>query len=229
MPIVPSKVQDLLMFCESHSTTWSSSPSSIGLTAAQATVFKNAYETAHEQYKQAVAANDAKLAAYQSSRASIAALRASAASTISIIKGFADAAANPAAVYSAAEIPMPAMPSPAPAPGTPTDFVATLNQTGVVTIKWKCANPAGTTGTIYECRRRIGGGSFTFIGAVGTREFSDTTLPAGSIGVLYEITAVRSTTRGNPALFNVNFGVGGGGGIFIASTSEGEPTMKMAA
>jgi hypothetical protein len=117
----------------------------------------------------------------------------------------------------------------APAPGTPTDFTASLNQTGVVTLKWKCANPAGTTGTIYECRRKIGNGSFAFIGAVGTREFADATLPAGSIGVLYEVTAVRSTVRGNPALFNVNFGVGGGGGMFIASTSEGEPSMKMAA
>jgi hypothetical protein len=43
-----------------------------------------------------------------------------------------------------------------------------------------------------------------------------------------QITAVRSTARGNPAQFTVNFGIGGPG-VIIASVVEGGGAMKMAA
>ena len=72
-------------------------------------------------------------------------------------------------------------------------------------------------------------GAFTLLSTEGTREFTDETLPSGATGVTYEITARRSTVRGMPAQFNVNFGIGSGGGIFITSTSMGDGEMKMAA
>jgi hypothetical protein len=50
-----------------------------------------------------------------------------------------------------------------------------------------------------------------FVGASGVKSFVDDTLPSGASPVTYQITAVRSTARGNPAQFVVNFGVGGGG------------------
>lgn len=229
MSVLPSKVQDLLDFCDNHVNTFMTNAVAIGLLPAQATAFKNAAGAARSNYNSALAADMAKKAATNTSQMSVTALRKNAADVIALVKAFADSTANPSVVYDLAQIPMPATPSPAPAPGTPTDFTATLDQSGVVTLKWKCANPPGVGGTIYECARKVGGGDFTFIGAVGTREFADTTLPAGSVGVTYQITATRSTTRGNPAQFNVNFGVGGGGGMFIASTSEDVTPMKMAA
>ena len=63
----------------------------------------------------------------------------------------------------------------------------------------------------------------------GTREFLDTTLPSSmaATGVNYQITAVRSTSRGVPSIFNVRFGVSGGGGFTVtAVTPEG---VKLAA
>jgi hypothetical protein len=50
----------------------------------------------------------------------------------------------------------------------------------------------------------------------------DDTLPIASAPVTYQITAVRSTARGNPAQYTVNFGTGGGGGLAIASITQDE-------
>ena len=212
MGIVPTKVQDLLDFADAHGTLWTTNFAQIGLTSAQATAFKGAATTARTNFNAAITADQAKRAATNTSRNTVSDLRQIAAETLSLIKAFADNAANPSVVYSAAQIPEPLPPTPAPAPGTPTDFTVALQQSGAVTLKWKCANPVGVGGTIYEVRRRSGSGStFTFVGAIGIREFTDDTLPTGSTNVTYQITAVRSTIRGLPAQFNVNFGVGGDG------------------
>ena len=134
-------------------------------------------------------------------------------------------------MYPLAQIPAPAVPSPVGPPGTPFDFTVALQQTGAVTLRWKCNNPVGASGTVYEVRRRVGGtGTFGFLANVGTRSFTDETIPGGSNGVTYQITATRSTRRGTPAQFNVNFGIGGDGLTFATVTAEGENApMKMAA
>ena len=45
----------------------------------------------------------------------------------------------------------------------------------------------------------------------------------------FQITGVRSTQRANPTQFVVNFGVGGRGGLTIASITNGDGAVKMAA
>jgi hypothetical protein len=120
-------------------------------------------------------------------------------------------------------------PSARPAPGQPFAFAVELDQTGILTLKWKCDNPAGTQGTIYQVWRRVGPtGDFSYVGGSGTKSFIDATLPAGSSSVTYQIQAVRSTAVGPAAQFIVNFGVGGTGGVMTASVIEGVPT-KIAA
>lgn len=51
--------------------------------------------------------------------------------------------------------------------------------------------------------------------------------------MIYQITAIRSTVRRNPAQFIVNFGLGGGGGFAITSImhidNAGDGDIKMAA
>ena len=129
------------------------------------------------------------------------------------IKNKAESTNNPE-VYALAQIPPPATPSPVPPPGTPFDLRVELLQTGAITLSWKCPNPAGAAGTIYEVQRKLGTSptaAFEFIGAAGVRNFTDETLPLGPTLVTYRITAVRSTTRGNPAQFILTFGSGGEG------------------
>ena len=72
-------------------------------------------------------------------------------------------------------------------------------------------------------------GAFTFVGASGVKSFIDETLPGGASPVTYQITAVRSTSRGEPAQFTVKFGLGGNN-ITVESTSGGEAGgLQMAA
>jgi hypothetical protein len=107
------------------------------------------------------------------------------------------------------------VPTPTPAPGTPTDFTVGLLGDGSLELRWKCANPRGGAGVIYQLHRRVGnaGGAtdWTFAGATGSRKFLDATLPAGASPVTYRVTAVRSTASGSPAEFVVNFGTAGSG------------------
>lgn len=228
MPILPSRTQDLLEFCNAHAQLWNSAYAEIGLSPAQAAAFKTLTNDGTTNYNAAVAADAAKRAATLTSQSTIRELRRVAGETINIIRAFAENQPNPDAVFAEAQIPAPATPTPAGPPGTPTSFRVSLLESGAVELKWKCANPIGTSGTIYEVRRKTGTDmNFTFIGATGTKKFLDETIPSGSSNTVYQITAVRSTRRGNPAQFNVNFGVGGDGQVFATVTPAGP--VKMAA
>ena len=231
MPVLPAKIQDLLDFCDGHTTTFTTNAAAIGLSSGAAISFKNATDKAKADYKAALLADDVKRAAFSTSQQSVKTLRKIAADTIAAIKAFADAATVPSVVYNLAQIPIPATPGPIPAPGTPTDFTAGIEPSGAITLRWRCVNPFGGGGTVYEIQRKSGTGNFSVVGIVGTRSFTDTSLAAGSTGVMYQITAIRTTLRGIANIFVVNFGVGGGGGggMFIASTSEGSAAMKIAA
>src|SRR5439155_25688357 len=88
---------------------------------------------------------------------------------------------------------------------------ATIKQTGGLELAWKCPNPPGSSGTIYQVWRRATPlAEFEYLGGSGDKRFADTTIPAGSSQVTYQIQAVRSTAVGDFAQFNVNFGVSGG-------------------
>ena len=125
------------------------------------------------------------------------------------------------------------VPSPVPAPGTPGSFKVTLGGDGSLDLTWKCNNPAGSSGTIYQVfRRTTAEGEFEYLGGSGSKSFLDTTVPAGATAVTYKIQAVRSTAVGPWAQFNVNFGTSGGGGgaaMMTASVGETPGGPKMAA
>ncbi|MGH7214903.1 MAG: hypothetical protein ACREIT_09080, partial [Tepidisphaeraceae bacterium] len=129
-------------------------------------------------------------------------------------------------VYSLASIPVPAKASPIAPPGKPSAFEAALDVTGALTLTWKCKNPRGSQGTIYQLWRKIDGGALTYIGGAGRRRFVDATVPAGSAGVVYQIQAVRSTAKGEWATFNVNLGTRG---KMPTSVRIGSPPMTIAA
>ena len=233
MPIVPTRVQDLLQFADDHYNVWLTNAVNVGLLPAQATAFKTAATTARADFNTAMAAEQARKAATITSNASIRTLRTKAADTLALIKAFAENQANPNAVYALAQIPAPAAPSPAPPPGKPTDLIVTLMENGVLGLKWKCPNPVGTQGTIYEVLRKASPTSpFVFIGASGQRSFDDDGVFAGSTNLVYQITAVRSTLRGMPAQFNINFGIGGDGQMVANATPAkvgASGSVKMAA
>jgi hypothetical protein len=217
MPIVPADRVAKLEFYEAHITPWTANAASIGLTPASVTALQGVTEDARAAYTAHLAAQDAARSATAAFYAKIRAMHNApgmGADMIQQIKTKATTTGNPN-VYVLAQIPAPATPTPVAAPGTPSDFTVGLLGDGSLELRWKCANPAGATGVIYQVHRRANNATdWTFAGATGSRKFLDQTLPAGAAaagGVTYQVTAVRSTAAGNPAQFVVNFGTGGSG------------------
>lgn len=229
MGVVPDTRLGKIEFYEAHISPWTTNAAGIGLTPASVTALGTLTTQARAAFN---AAEAARLAAKTATQAYYDAVRAmhsgpgAGQDMIDTIRNYAESKGN-ANVYILAQIPPPADPSTAPPPGTPLDFTVGLLQSGALELKWKCNNPSGTQGTIYEVKRSIGGGAFNFVGATGVKSFTDDTLPSGAMPATYQVTAVRSTARGNPAQFTVNFGIGGPG-LTIASVVENGP-MKMAA
>jgi hypothetical protein len=229
MGVVPDTRLGKIEFYEAHISPWTANAAGIGLMPASVTALSGLTTTARDKYNDAEAARQAAKAATLAFHDAVRAMHSGPGAgqdMIDTIRNHAETKDDPN-VYVLAQIPPPADPSTAPPPGTPFEFRVGLLQNGALELKWKCNNPSGTQGTIYEVKRTIGGGSLNFVGATGVKLFTDDTLPSGSAPVTYQITAIRSTARGNPAQFTVNFGIGGPG-LTIASITEGGP-MKMAA
>lgn len=241
MGIVPDSRLGKIEFYEAHIAPWLVNPSKIGLTPTQVTNLETLTEAARTAFNAAESARAAAKAATQNFYDKVRAMHSgpgAGSDMIDTIKNFADTTNNPQ-VYADAQIPPPARPGTTPPPGTPFEFTVGLLQNGALELRWKCNNPSGTQGTIYEVLRKIGtspAAAFAFIGGSGIKAFTDDTLPSGSAAVTYQITAVRSTARGKPAQFTVNFGMNAGGaggaggaGMTIASITGENTSVKMAA
>jgi hypothetical protein len=215
MPTVPQDRVAKLEFYEVHVPIWQAVAATIGLVPASVTALSGVTEEARAAYTAHLAALDASKAATAAFYDKIRAMHNAPGMGADMIQQIKNKAAttNDPNVYALAQIPAPALPAPAPAPGTPTGFTVGLLGDGSLELKWKCANPGGRGGVIYHVQRRVGSAvEWEFAGATGTRTFLDQTLPAGAASpVTYQVTAVRSTARGNPAQFVVNFGTGGSG------------------
>jgi hypothetical protein len=111
---------------------------------------------------------------------------------------------------------------------------AELNNTGSLTLRWKAVNNSSNGPVVYAVSRRIGStvppGPFTGIGSIGTRSFTDASIPVGSSVVTYVITPQRGQSTGTPSdEFVVRFGTVGGGMAIASQGVEGNPAVKMAA
>lgn len=225
MAVIPDKRLEQLIFAEAHLPVWAVTPAAIGLVASQITLLTSLVEEGRKDFDASVAARDASKAATEKMYGSIGDMREQLAAMIRSIKTFAEASSNPAAVYSAAAIPAPLPPSQAPAPGKPFEFRVEILDTGALRLNWKCDNPEGVAGTVYEVFRGVQGSALAYVGMSGAREFIDETVPRSLLPIVYRITAVRSTRRGDPSSLTVSFGTSGGGGLMIAS-AEGAEVVK---
>lgn len=204
--IVPQSPIGKIEFYENHVADWAAKAVAIGTTAGLVTTLATQTEAARAAYQTHLLAQEQSRAATQNYYTAVREMNGTGTDIIQQVK--AKAATDGDDIYTLALLPVPATPGPVPAPGTPTDFKVTLNPDGSLRLKWKCPNPAGGGGTIYQIARRIGaGGDFAAIGVSGKRTFLDATIPAGSASVTYLIVAVRSTAAGVAAEFTVNLGV----------------------
>lgn len=221
MPVIPVTRLQQIEFSEAHLPVFTAAPTSIGLTASQVSALSALTEQARKDYDAALAARQASKAATEAMYASVGSMRNQLADMVRSIKTFAEASANPGTIYSMAQIPAPLPPSEVPPPGTPFDFKVEILQNGALRLTWKCDNPEGASGTIYEVFRGAQGSTPSYVGSTGIKEFVDDTLPRSAVPISYQFTAVRSTRRGDPATLTVSFGVAGGGGGFTINSVQG--------
>ncbi len=250
MSTLPDKDLAQIQFMETHAPLWAASPSSVGLLPATCTALTLATTNARKSYNDAQNARAASKAATLGQKNNISAMHTLAADAIRTIRLFAETSHNPA-VFQLAQIEPPSPPTATLPPTQPIQVRAGIEPSGALTLGWK-AGPAmtnpingqmydpSTVGVIYVITRKINNETtFTQVGTAdaaragtrGTSSFTDESLQAGSTNIQYIITPRRGGSGGligpMSEVFSVMLGVGGGGGLFIASTSS--TPMKMAA
>ncbi len=212
--VVPSKDIDALAFFESHTIVWAVAPIGLGLTAAEVTGLDVLTKAARQALSDQTKAKNAAKAATTAWNNAVTAMRNSGGNLVKTIKAFAETTNNPT-VFSMAQIPMPAAPTPLPPPGQPTTFTVQLTGTGAVQITWKATNGAASTGAFFVVSRKLVGESvFTNVGNVGTKKFTDSTITQGTTGATYIVQGFRGNQSGMPSeQLSVQFGVSAGGGL----------------
>jgi hypothetical protein len=217
-----------LLWCAGHVEPFTNNAAAIGITPAMATLFSDAVDAATNKTAEQQAARQALSVASEEVADAFGELRSVTSDIVRTVKAFAENSSKPLTVYSLAQIDPPAPPSPVPAPGTPDNFKVSLLQTGTLEISWKCQNPPGSQGTVYIIERRLNAaGSYAFRAAVGEKKFVDNSVPFGTDQIDYRITAQRSDATGNPAVWTVRFG--SGGGTFTVEQVQGGEAPKLAA
>ena len=216
MSTVPPGRSAAITWFTQRLSTWTANAAQIGLSSEQVTSLTGLTQTASNSLSNANQKRNESKAATQDFHNDADAMRELGTSLVATIKAFAKASGDPS-VYALAQIPEPADPAPTPAPGQTYEFETQILVNGALRVRFKCDNPGaqgGTAGGVsYEVRRQDDGtGAFTFVLNAGEREFTDATLPGGLNTATYRITAFRSTQQGDPAEFNVRFGVGNGVG-----------------
>ena len=210
---LPKKTNERIQYVEQHIAPFETSTVAIGLVAGDVTDLETKAAAARTAFDLRESLRLQTEAATVDLNSKVDTLTVAWAACTDKIKGKAKQVGG-TSVYTLAQIPPPATPSPTPAPGEPTNFAVELENNGALTLTWKCANPAGTKGTMYQLYRKVEGETaYTYIGGSGQRSFVDTTLPQGVSQVMYQIQAVRSTAVGPWATFVVTIGTVAGGGM----------------
>lgn len=213
MPLVPSSDLEALQFFETHISPWQGNAVAIGTTAAAVTNVDNKAKAARARYNEHQAAKAAARAATQAFYNAVRDLRSVGGDVIRQIRTQAEVNNNPA-VYTLAQIPPPAAPTPQPPPGQPHDFAVSLTASGAIVLAWKSSNSAPSGGAYFSVRRRLPGeAGFSVVGGTGSRSFADDSIPPGVNSAVYIVQGFRGTTPGlESEQLGVQFGAGAGAG-----------------
>jgi hypothetical protein len=229
MAVVPDKKAEIVQFFETHLPVWTAQPTKIGLSSAQLTAFAPIVSAARTSFNAAEAARSASKGATTNFNTALSNLKNNGAELIDAIKLYARTTGNDE-VYSIAQIPPPAAPSPTPPPSQPTDVEALIEPTGALTLRFK-ATSAGSGATYLVKRKLSSETNFRIVGSAETsrsrfKSFTDTTLPANANNIQYIIQGQRGRATGpDSSVFVVTLGGGGLG----AANAGGASVVKLAA
>jgi hypothetical protein len=218
MRVVPRTAAQKTAFFAARIEAWAEDPQGIGLTAAEVARLQEAVQEVRAAMLARKQAMEATRAATLACHLKLRRMARLGSGMMNKIRGAA-AVSDDAGIYVQAKIPAPHPPGALPEPGTPYEPRIELAVNGHLTLRWKCDNPPGSGGTMYEVQRRIDNGPWQPLGMVGRKRRTDRNLPAGAVNILYQVRAVRSTRTGSPAIFPVR----------LSGTAEGAAVMRSAA
>ena len=155
MRLVPRNKAPQIQFFARHLEQWAAEAGSIGLAPEDVADLAAKTDAARAALAVQQQAQAAAQSATLSLRIAMEAMASKGAAMILQIRAKANEAGN--GVYPLASISPPNAPSPIGAPGTPHSFTFSLDQGGVLRLKWKCQNPRGSVGTMNQVRRQVGG------------------------------------------------------------------------
>lgn len=212
---IPTTLAELAPWMLDHADQWKSHNVALGIGTQQAAAFDTAAKSFNAAYAEAIKLKQQSKNATEAQNDALREAKRLMGGCIETIRAFARNSANPAAVYTLAEIDAPTPPTPVGPPNPVTDIrVGIALVSGALNLSWKASNPA--TGVTYIIARKLPNQSaFTFLGVApgsgpGAKTFTDATLPAGSDFVSYSIQGSRSGVVGVAVAVTVNFGVVGG-------------------
>jgi hypothetical protein len=230
--VVPRNLADKINYFTAVGPVWAERAEQIGTTAARVAALDELTAATRAARAEQFAAQQAALTATVKLNAAAAAMARAGADIIRQVR--AKAATDGNVIYELAWVPAPARPSKIGPPGTPDSFAVELRPDGSLLLSWQCKNPRQSRGTTYQVARRFGGpgalAEYVVLGTVGVKRFVDRTLTTAGAGaaaggtavyVAYQVTAVRSTATGTPAVYTVSFGGAAGGAAF-------QPTRRAA-
>ncbi len=227
MPVLPQSDILMIEWFEQRIAAWSGNAAAIGLDLAQTTELLSRAAAARVVYQTAQGARNTSKSATVAFHDGSDNLRGFGADLIKTIKAFAETTEDPN-VYVLSDVPPPADPIPLGPPGTPYNMTTTLNNAGHLLLTWKADNASASTGAYFMLQRRLDTEqSFTLLGGVGTKSFTDVKVPLGTSQAIYIITPHRADLVGQPSnQVVVQFGVNipspgqensGEGGLNIAA------------
>jgi hypothetical protein len=225
MRLVPEDNAGKISFFSAHIEAWLARASEIGVALEEVEALRDDLAAAKAADAKQQIAQQAAMSATQRRDNALRTMERRGASVIQKIRAHAAMEGN--AVFVAAMIPAPANPSPIAAPGTPYRFEDEL-EVGRLRLRWRCRNPRGAAGTMYQLERSIDGGPMASLGITGDRSFIDATIPGGTRQVVYKVRAVRSTKVGGAALHTVALSSDGSRGLPLPQPANGK-TMLVAA
>lgn len=187
MPVIPDTRRGKIEFYSSHLETWAAHAARIGVTVAQVDALAAKVAAARAALLAQQEAEQAARAATAAFHTAAAAMHADGMTLIGAIRqaaaqaGLAGGAVAAGEVYVAAHVPPPAPKRRLPPPGRPTDVRIALLGDGTLRLTWKCRNPRGAIGTLYEIRRRDGLGAGVV--AAGAAAGGITGIAGGASGI----------------------------------------------
>ena len=205
MRLVPEDKNGKVVFYQSRVSAWIEHAAEIGLDPGELSLMQADIDEAQAKLTAHFEMQIAARAATIGMNEAIETMCTRGARLIAMIRGTAGINGGP--VYQLSHLPPPKTPSIMGPPGDPAEFKSSIDQIGWLTLRWKCKNPRGSCGTMYQLRRQLNGeGPFEHLDMVGKKVFIDRGVPLGAKMAVYEVKSIRTTRSGKATRHSVYFG-----------------------